>query len=145
MKLFLIALALFSTNTWAKDYGKGIQSTEAPLSLTEAMSKIDSLKDKEIVVKSTIGTVCQMKGCWMMLEEGKEKVRVSFNNHAFFIPKDSGKKTALVQGKLFIKEMGAGEARHFAKDEGKSKKEVAMIKESKKTPWFEATGVRIEN
>lgn len=143
MKTLILSIALFSSTAFAKDFGKGIQSTEKPITLTEAIAKIDTLKEKEIVVKSTVGMVCQAKGCWMMLEDGKEKIRVTFNNYSFFVPKDSGKKTATVQGKIYWKDVTAGEARHYAKDEGKPLTEVAMAKGTK-TPWFEATGVRLE-
>lgn len=145
MKFTILALSLLSVAAFAKDYGKGVVSKDAPISLTDAIGKIDSMDGKEVVVKSTIGTVCKEKGCWMMLDDGKNKIRVTFENYSFFVPKDSAKKTAIVQGRMFWKDLGAGEARHYAKDEGKNKAEVAMIKEAKKTPWFEATGLKIED
>ncbi len=143
MKAFFL-LAIVSFSAQAKDYGQGITSKDAPKTLTEAVKEIDSLQGKEIVIKSKITKVCQEMGCWMTLKEGPTLVRVEFGDHAFTIPKDSAQMNAVTQGKLFWKELSAAEARHYAKDEGRPKSEVAMIKKPVKTLWFDATGVRIE-
>ncbi len=41
------------------------------------------------IFSGKITQVCQKKGCWMMLTQGDSYARVDFNNHSFFIPKDS--------------------------------------------------------
>lgn len=121
-----------------KDYGKGIELKVAPVSLAEAAQSLD----KEVVIQAKIGTVCQMAGCWITLEDGKSSARVTYN-HGFAIPKKAGKRDALVQGKVFMKEISAAEARHYAEDAGMSKKEVKKITQPQKTLWVEATGIRL--
>ncbi len=122
-------------------YGKGVVATTKPIKLAEAMKQIDTLHDKEIVVEAKVDQVCQAMGCWMVLKDGKSQVRVTFDGYT--VSKKLGKHTALVQGKLFVKDLEPAEARHYAKDEGRSAAEVAKITETVKTPWFEATGVKI--
>jgi hypothetical protein len=126
-----------------KSFGKGITLKEEPLSLKEALAKKDELKDKEILVKAKVATVCQAMGCWLTLKEGKTEVRVTFSNYSFFVPKDSAAKTAVMQGKLFDKEITAAEARHYAQDAKMPKAEIAKITQPVKTPWFEATGITL--
>jgi hypothetical protein len=71
-------------------------------------------------------------------------VRVTFKDYSFFVPKDSAKAEALVQGKIFEKKISAAEARHYAKDEGKPAAEVKKIKEGSVSPWFEASGIKLD-
>lgn len=126
-----------------KSYGKGITLKQEPISLKEALAKKDELKDKEIVLKAKVATVCQASGCWLTLQEGKTEVRVTFANYSFFVPKDSAAKEAVMQGKLFEKEITAAEARHYAQDAKMPKEEIAKITQPVKTPWFEATGLTL--
>lgn len=124
----------------AKEFGKGIQLTEAPLSLGDAARNLSA--EKEVVIQAKIAMVCQHSGCWVTLKDGETQARVTYG-HAFFLPKSAGKKTVLVQGKIFEKEISAEEARHYAKDAGLSKKEIAKIKGPQKSLWVEATGVKL--
>lgn len=126
-----------------KSYGKGITLKEEPISLKDALAKKDELKDKEILVKAKVATVCQAKGCWLTLKEGATEVRVTFANYSFFVPKNSAAKEAVMQGKLFDKEITAAEARHYAQDAKMPKEEIAKITQPVKTPWFEATGLTL--
>jgi hypothetical protein len=139
MHKIIIALSLFTLSAEAKDYGKFETKGLTPITLTEAAKK----PGEEVLVKANIGLVCQMQGCWMTLEDGATQARVDFA-HAFMIPKNTGKKPAIVIGKIKEKEMSMAEARHYAKDAKKSKKEIAAITGPVKSYWIDATGVRIE-
>lgn len=127
----------------AKSYGKGVTLADAPISLTEALKRRDEFAGKEIVVKAEVAQVCQSKGCWLMLKDGASQVRVTFHDYSFFVPKDVKKQEAIVQGKIFEKEISAAENRHYTKDEGKPASEVKKITEGAKSPWFEATGLTL--
>ncbi len=101
---------------------------------------------KQLTVKLTgkIEGVCQKKGCWMNLtNENGEKLRVTFKDYKFFVPKDCAGKTAFIEGFASIEETSVGELQEFAKDAGKTKAEIAAIKEPKKELVFEASGVII--
>lgn len=124
-----------------KSYGKGITLKEEPISLKEALAKKSELQGKEILLKAKVATVCQSKGCWLTLKEGQTEVRVTFANYSFFVPKNSAAKEAVMQGKIFDKEITAAEARHYAQDAKMPKAEIAKITQPVKTPWFEATGL----
>jgi hypothetical protein len=135
--------AVASAPAGEKSYGKGVTLKQEPISLKEALAKKDELKDKEILLKAKVATVCQASGCWLTLKEGKTEVRVTFANYSFFVPKDSAAKEAVMQGKLFEKEITAAEARHYAQDAKMPKEEIAKITQPVKTPWFEATGLTL--
>jgi hypothetical protein len=114
-----------------ESFGKGITSAEAPILLSDALKRSSELAGKEIVVKAEVDQVCQSKGCWLTLKEGPSQVRVTFE----------AKRQAMVQGKIFEKELSPAEARHYAKDAGKPEAEIKKITTAQKEPRFEATGL----
>ena len=94
---------------------------------------------------SEIKEVCAAKGCWMKLPLTAEKeVMVRFKDYGFFMPLDSQGKEVVLEGKAFVQITSVAELRHYAKDAGKSKEEIAAITTSKKEFSFEANGVLLK-
>ena len=94
---------------------------------------------------SEIKEVCAAKGCWMKLPLTEEKeAMVRFKNYGFFMPLDSKGKEVVLEGKAFVQITSVAELKHYAKDAGKSKGEIAAITTSKKEFSFEANGVLLK-
>jgi hypothetical protein len=148
-KYFLIVMAMIVTvNVAAQDkkasfYGKKITAESAmPAS---AVNRMLSSKDT-VAVKITgkIASVCQKKGCWMMMETSDgQTMRVRFKDYEFFVPKDCAGKTAVIEGIAFNDVTSVAELRHYAEDANKSKEEIEKITQPEKKPAFEAEGVII--
>jgi hypothetical protein len=103
-------------------YGEAMPAGMEPVELAAAMNARETAGDSEAdepwqLLSGKIGQVCQAKGCWMMLIDGDQAVRVKFGDHAFFLPKDIAGK-ALVLGRFERKEMTEAQARHMAEDAG---------------------------
>jgi len=116
-------------------------------------SKEILLKFEDMIVGDTIHVkfaseikeVCAAKGCWMKLPLAEEKeVMVRFKDYGFFMPLDSQGKEVVLEGKAFVQTTSVAELRHYAKDAGKSKEEIAAITTSKKEFSFEANGVLLK-
>jgi hypothetical protein len=116
-------------------------------------SKEMLLKFEDMIVGDTIHVkfaseikeVCAAKGCWMKLPLTAEKeVMVRFKDYGFFMPLDSQGKEVVLEGKAFVQTTSLAELRHYAKDAGKSKEEIAAITTSKKEFSFEANGVLLK-
>lgn len=105
----------------------------------KSMQVGDSIDSK---MTAKVNSVCQAKGCWikLALEDGNE-VMVKFKDYGFFMPKDIAGKEVIVNGKAYVNEVSVDEQRHYAEDAGKTKEEIALITEPKKTYSFEADGV----
>lgn len=127
----------------AKSYGQGITLTNEPISLSEALARKEEFGGREVLVRAEVAQVCLAKGCWITLKDKDKTVRVTFKDYSFFVPKDSAKRMATVQGKLFDKELSAAEARHYAKDAGDKAEEIRKIQHPSKEPWLEATGLTL--
>lgn len=119
-------------------YGAGVAAGER--SSLDAAMKAKSF-GRTIRVTGSVTEVCKVKGCWMMLRDGKSQVRVTFKDYGFFMPKNLvGRKVAL-EGVLTEDTLTEKDARHYAEDAGKSPKEIAAIVGDQKEYSFEATGV----
>lgn len=128
-------------------FGKEIIADDAvaPSSMAnhyKTMNVGDSINSKMI---AKVNDVCQAKGCWMTLnlEDGNE-VMVKFKDYGFFVPKDITGKEVIINGKAFVNEVSVDEQRHYAEDAGKTKEDIALITEPKKTYSFEADGVLLK-
>jgi hypothetical protein len=121
-------------------HGQGVKlKTRVPLSQAVAEKKFTST----IAVTATVTEVCQVKGCWMILVDGETKVRVTFKDYGFFMPKNLAGSKVVVEGILSEEVLSEKDARHYAEDAGKSKAEIAKIKGDQRELGFEATGVLV--
>ncbi len=119
-------------------YGAGVKS-KSRMSLAQAV--LEKKFNSTVTLTATVSEVCQVKGCWMILVDGDTKVRVTFKDYGFFMPKTLAGKTVVVEGVLSEEVLSEKDARHYAEDAGKSKAEIAKIKGDQRELGFEATGV----
>jgi hypothetical protein len=128
-------------------FGEKIGANDA-LSAEEMLERYQSLKPGdtvEVKFKTTINEVCKKKGCWMTMELGKDKEAfVKFKDYGFFVPKNADKSEAIVSGKAFMDSISVNDLRHYAKDGGKSEKEIAQITAPEVKYSFQANGVLIQ-
>jgi hypothetical protein len=118
----VFAAAPAAPTSWGS--ARTIQSE--PASLTKALT--ESKSGSTVLVSATAAKVCEKKGCWVTLTEGDKSVRVTMKDYAFFLPADIAGKTLVVEGVLQEKVTPEADRKHYAKDEGKSKDEIAKIK-----------------
>jgi len=128
-------------------YGDKISENNA-LTKEQMLTKFETMNVGDTVnVKfaSNIKEVCSKKGCWMKLPLVDEtETMVRFKDYGFFMPLDSQGKQVIVEGKAFVKITPVDELQHYAEDAGKSKEEIAKIREPRKEFAFEANGVLIK-
>jgi hypothetical protein len=68
---------------------------------------------KEILVEGTIVDVCQKAGCWMVMSDGSQEIRVLMKEHGFSVDKDGAGALARVQGTLEAVEVSPDEVAHL--------------------------------
>ena len=75
-----------------------------------------------------INASCKHTGCWMDLDmNSKDVLHVTFKNDGFTIPLDAAGKSAVVQGIAYRKMIPVETLKNYARDDGKSKEEIAAI------------------
>lgn len=82
------------------------------INLSTAITALNNEQAESAVYTGEVTQVCQKMGCWMILTDEEKFARVAFNQHAFFIPKESRGK-AQVYGQLYEKELTEEQRAHF--------------------------------
>lgn len=99
----------------------------------------------EVKVEAKIAEVCQKKGCWMDIDLGNgELMNVKFLDYEFFVPKDAGGKTAVLEGWCYKTVETVEWLKHKAEDAEKPQEEIDAITEPDTTYGFMANGVIIK-
>ena len=93
-------------------YGSAPAIASVPLPLDRALSEANL--GRTLAVKGRVAEVCKMKGCWMVLTDDKDSVRITFKDYAFFVPRDLAGQTVVAEGVLSRKTLTEEEAEHLA-------------------------------
>lgn len=117
-------------------------TAEDAITVDELTSKATA-EEMTVKVKGIVSDVCTAEGCWLKLKTAKGKMMVKMKDHAFLVPTDINGKEIVVEGTAKMKEISVKEQQHYAEDAGKSKKEIAAIKEPKKEVVLQAKGILV--
>src|SRR5699024_12087692 len=100
----------------------------------------------EVSFTSKVHSVCQKKGCWMILDLGDDETQsfVKFKDYDFFVPMDAADADAIIKGVAYKSETSVEELKHYAEDAKKSKEEIAKITKPKVEYTFLADGVYLK-
>ena len=141
--LLIIALTVTAVQAQTGKYGADLSETKA----IKANNLEKTMKGKEALqlkLEGEISEVCQMSGCWMIVDTGNgNEIRVTFKDYGFFVPKDAGGKKATFEGEAKMETVDVATLKHYAEDAGKSKEEIAAITEPETKLTFVASGVEI--
>ena len=146
MIVLFLASGLFACNqsVGQSQFGTKIDEKGA-MPVKELVVKMEGKTEMDAKIEGKVLEVCQAKGCWMTIDKGDgTKMRVTFKDYGFFVPKDLSGKTVVMQGRAEVTTTSVAELQHFAEDAGKSKEEIAKITEPEKELAFEADGVLIK-
>ena len=148
-KILPLVFMLFTATAFAQtnklqSFGDKISADGAKKAQTVPAALVGKEK-AQLKVKGQVLKVCKMKGCRMTMDLGNnEKMLIRFKDYGFFVPKDCNGKTAIIQGVAKKEVISVAQLRHYAKDAGKSEKEIKAINKPQKKYTFEASGVLIE-
>lgn len=78
-----------------------------------------------VLVSGTVDSVCQKKGCWLVVKDGDAEARIMMKDHAFTAPLDCKGKNVVVEGTLESRKFTEAQVKHLEKDAGKDPATVA--------------------
>jgi hypothetical protein len=108
---------VMAVSAHAADFGDKMPKGEA-VSIATAATTASEFAGKPALFSGRVTEVCQMQGCWLVIEDNGLTARV-MTDEKFFVPKDSTGR-AVVYGVLSEKAVSAEAAEHMAKDAGKA-------------------------
>lgn len=121
-------------------FGKALPGGK-PVAATTVLHHPEEFNGERVLLEGTVTEVCKVKGCWMVMAEGDRKMRVTFENYGFFVPKDCAGRRVRVEGAFNVKEISVADAKHYLEDAGKHA-EAAKITEPVRELTLVASGVQ---
>jgi hypothetical protein len=94
------------------DFGAGL-TLEQSTALADVVQDPERFAEQPVLLHGRIADVCQRKGCWVILRDEGEHVRVRFKDYGFFLPTDSTGEEAFVEGVVTVKTLSEEDARHY--------------------------------
>lgn len=126
-------------------YGDSI-STDGALTVDETIQSLAAGDSIMTAVSGYVTSVCQKKGCWMILSQNpgdSTGLFVKFRDYGFFVPLDFSGSKVVIRGKAFKEITSVDDLKHYAEDEGQSAEEIAKITEPLEEMKFMADGVAL--
>jgi len=95
---------------------KGIKKS----SVEKAFKDPGKIADKTVELNGVVVRSCKKEGCWAEIadKDGGKSVRVTFGDHAFFIPLNAAGLKVRAQGTFKTKTLSKDHVEHLIKDDG---------------------------
>ena len=143
--LFQITLASEKPVSQSQIYGAPF-TQERIIPLKTVLSQPKDYSAIEFLTEGVVSQVCVKKGCWLEVraenQTEDQKMRVTFKDYGFFVPKEILNKPVRLQGRLVEKTLSVKEQKHFLKDAKASDAEIAAVTEPKAVLELIATSVQ---
>ena len=113
------------------------------INVNELSTLLQEKSSLDVKVKGKVIEVCKAEGCWIKMETANGPMMIKMKDHFFMVPLDINGKNIIVEGTATFKETTVEMLKHYAEDAGKSKEEIAAIKEGRKETSMQATGILV--
>jgi hypothetical protein len=118
-------------------------TADGAIPVSELPAKLKGAEPASVKVTGKVKEVCKAEGCWLKMETADGAMMIKMKDHAFLVPLSMNGKTIVVDGIATLKETSVEMQRHYAEDAGKTKEEIAAIKEPKKEITMQAKGILV--
>lgn len=119
------------------------------LPVSQVIDRATDLEGETVAVEGTVSKVCQVKGCWLTLQNDEgETFRVAVpkdeeGEYVFTFPMDVTGARAQLAGTFTVEEESVETQKHLAEDEGLSQEAIDAITEPRRTYVLTASGARL--
>lgn len=118
-------------------------TAEGAIAVDELKTVLAGKETSTVKVQGKVVEVCKAEGCWIKMETANGPMLIKMKDHAFLVPLALNGKTIVAEGIATFKETSVDMLKHYAEDAGKSKEEIAAIKEPKKEITLQAKGILV--
>lgn len=127
---------------YGNDFNLDPTAETMQVTIAQLFENPQNLEGKMIKTDGNITEVCQSMGCWAIISDGTNEIRL-VTQHKFFLPKDCAQSSATVEGTFKVKEITEEQARHYNDEAKNPKVKTEDIKGPQKVLMIEASGVLI--
>jgi len=111
--------------------------------ISEIISQAGEYEGKEVLVEGVTGAVCENRGCWMYIADGEARIRVTFKDYGFFVPKDAAGKRVRAYGIVSSRLVSKEKLQHWAEETPGG--DPSSVRGDSTVTMLTASGVVIEN
>jgi hypothetical protein len=124
--------------------GTALAKDVKKITVEKAFAEPAKLEGNTFEVNGVIVRSCKKEGCWMEMadKEGGKSVRVTFGDHAFFVPLNAAGMKVKAQGMFKTKVLSKEHVDHLIKDDG-AKFDNRNADGTVTEVSFDATGVEL--
>ena len=124
--------------------GEPLSGKAKKVSIDKIFKEPAKFADQKVAVEGVIVRSCKKEGCWMEIADkvGGRSVRVTFGDHAFFIPLNSAGMKVKAEGVFKTKTLSKEHVDHLINDDG-AKFENRNANGTVTEVSFDATGVEL--
>lgn len=124
--------------------GSALASNVKTAKVEKVFGSPEKFAGKTVQVEGVIVRSCKKEGCWMEMadKEGGKSVRVTFGDHAFFIPLNAAGMKVKAQGVFKTNVLPKEKVEHLIKDDG-AKFDKINADGTVTEVAFDATGVEL--
>lgn len=100
--------------------GMALTNSAKKVSLEKVLKSPEKYAGQTVAVEGVVVRSCKKEGCWMELgtKQGAKSVRVTFGDHAFFIPLNAAGLNVKAEGTFQTKILSKEHVDHLIKDDG---------------------------
>ena len=100
--------------------GEALSGEAKKVSIDKVFKEPAMFADQKVAVEGVIVRSCKMEGCWMEMadKEGGRSIRVTFGDHAFFIPLNAAGMKVKAEGVFKTKTLSKEHVDHLINDDG---------------------------
>ena len=109
--------------------------------LAQVLASGKEFKDP-VQVSGQVDSVCQKKGCWLVVKDGEAQARILMKDHGFTVPMDSKGKPVVVEGTIEARTFNEAQVKHLEKDAGK---DPAAVTGERTEYVLTATAIELKN
>ena len=126
------------------DYGTPFSTDTTVTPAADLLARPADFVGKSVRVEGRVADVCQKMGCWMVIAEGDQSMRVLMKDHAFSVDKQGAGSTCLVDGVVEAKPIDPKTVEHFESESADGA--VIPEKQAKSDVVYQlvAAGVRLK-
>ncbi len=95
----------------AGNYGEALTLNEA-IAIGDLLAAADQHEGKRVRVSGTVTDVCPMKGCWIQVASGDEKIKVKVNDGEIVFPLSAKEQEVVVEG--LVERLEMTESQHIS-------------------------------
>ena len=122
--------------------GEALSGKAKKITLDKVFKEPAKFADQKVAIEGVIVRSCKKEGCWMEMadKDGGRSVRVTFGDHAFFIPLNAAGMKVKAEGVFKTKTLSKEHVDHLINDDG-AKFENRNADGTVTEVSFDATGV----